>query len=38
MQPKWAVDRLKASGKRRWYVYNEKEEPMQKAWKHIKGW
>ena len=38
MQPKWAVDRLKASGKRRWYVYNEKEEPMQKAWKLIKGW
>ena len=37
-QPEWAVQRLKASGKRRWYVYNEKEPPMQKAWKILKGW
>ena len=37
-QPKWAVDRLKASGKRRWYVFNEKDDPMQKAWNVIKGY
>ena len=37
-QPQWAVDRLKTSGKRRWYVYNEKEEPMQKAWGILKGY